>query len=192
MLSRVALYPLIVLLVPAVLAGCASKKKAIEFTPEQEKIVIDFLLNRYDVNGDGEIGCVDLQIDRDRVFDGVDRDRSGDLDEGEYRLARFRDESFLFRELSDSDIDENGRLSRAEFRAVTNNSYARLDRNRDCRVDRQELLTVGRGEVLRIRDAERRKRQQNKREELERAQVPVELEELEEIIEEVEDEDPPT
>lgn len=160
------------------LAACASKRgpEVIILTPEEETRILEILTTRYDVNGDGQIRCDDLDLRRARLFESIDRNSDGFLDETEYRFAKFEDASFQFWEIVDLDKNEDFVVSLTEFQAVGDNDYARIDRDKNCTASRSEILEAGRGLVRGIRQQKKRRQQRTR---FERSDDVIELEEIE-------------
>ncbi len=150
----------------AVLAGCAPRARGpqpIVPTAEEENRAVDGLLRQFDLNRDGQITCADLESQRRALFAQIDEDQNGTLRRGEYRFAAFEDQSFQFYDFVDVDKNEDGLVDFNEFSAVSNNNYARLDRNRDCLVTRAEMIAASQDFFRAGRAAEARKRRRQQK-----------------------------
>lgn len=129
-------------------AGCVGTKSRLpDFTIEQENAAFVSALERYDTDRDGVITCDDARLARINLFNQLDNDRNNKLNAGEYRLAKFQDQSFRYLEVSDIDRDLDLLISRSEFINVPDNSYLVLDGDGDCIATRAELIQAARVEA---------------------------------------------
>lgn len=97
-------------------------------------------LERADLDGDGVITRGEIRDHRNRQFDRFDRNHDGYLSAGDLpRRARRGGGDRLEAVIADFDANRDGRLSHAEFVEGPTRAFNRADRDRDNRVNPQEL-----------------------------------------------------
>lgn len=124
------------------LIACAGSNdrgsKRPELSPERKAELYERFVRRWDLNADGQVTCVDVDLQRRALFSVLDKDSDEQLTSGEYRYAKFEDKSFLFHLFSDVDVNSSGAISFEELNGVTHSQFTSLDKNGDCLVSELE------------------------------------------------------
>lgn len=135
-----------------ILAACAGSQKGPggrggaprEIPSERKAELMGRFLVRWDHDRDGSVTCDDVAFERGKLFTLLDTDGDDLLVSGEYRYAQFEDKSFMFHLFTDVDADSSGTVSRDELTGVVHSQFAGLDRDGDCFVSEEEMLTAAR------------------------------------------------
>ncbi|MBL4790514.1 MAG: hypothetical protein JKY60_16215 [Kordiimonadaceae bacterium] len=150
--------PLVCLFVAsALLASCASKKgpeKRQPLDPARAERLYRGFVERWDFDESGSVNCADITVQRTRLFNRLDTDRSQSLSSEEYRKANFEDKSFLFFPFDRIDTDTSSLVELKEFTAVSHSQFLSMDKNSDCTISKPEAL-------LAMREKLRSERRQN-------------------------------
>jgi len=125
-------------------------------TADEENKATVRLLRRFDTDRSGSITCADVSLNRQQLFDSIDKDTDGHLTVDEYRFAAFEDAAFQFYTAEDIDADESGTVELSEFSSVADNGFLRMDKDRDCTISRQEIIDSSQGFFRATRAAEER------------------------------------
>jgi len=133
---------ILALITLSLLAGCANnrddRRKRPELSPERKAELYERFVRRWDLNADGQVTCVDVNLQRRALFSVLDKNADEKLTSGEYRYAKFEDKSFLFHLFTDVDTNTDGTISLMELDGVTHSQFTSLDKNGDCIVSELE------------------------------------------------------
>lgn len=108
-------------------------------------------MDHWDQNGDGQVTCADVNLQRARLFAQLDVDENEELASGEYRYAKFEDKSFLFHLFTDVDTDKSGAVNLEELQSVIHSQFASMDRDGDCFVTNEEAAAAMRERAREVR-----------------------------------------
>jgi hypothetical protein len=101
----------------------------------------EWLLAKYDVNGDSVISVSEIEDKRKRMFASMDSDADGDVSFGEYEVLDQKKRAQILKARFDKlDLNQDGRLSGSEYSSYLG-SFDRMDRNGDGRVSKREILS---------------------------------------------------
>lgn len=133
---------ILALITVSLLAGCAGnrddRRKRPELSPERKAELYVRFVRRWDLNADGQVTCVDVNLQRRALFSVLDKNSDELLTSDEYRFAKFEDKSFLFHLFTDVDTNGDGAVSLRELDSVTHSQFTSLDKNGDCIVSELE------------------------------------------------------
>ncbi|MFT7560440.1 MAG: Ca2+-binding EF-hand superfamily protein [Flavobacteriales bacterium] len=98
-----------------------------------------WLLAKYDVNGDQVISVNEIEDKRQRMFASMDSDANGGVSFDEYEsLDKQRRQVILQARFNKLDLDRDGHLSGAEYSSYLG-SFDRMDQNGDGRISQREI-----------------------------------------------------
>lgn len=95
----------------------------------------------WDINQDGSVTCEEWRAYAGRLFSRFDADGDGYLTAHEYGAMATTDRLFEAIPFGYFDTNKDKRLSRAELANAPNAAFTLGDRNKDCALDRTELVT---------------------------------------------------
>jgi Ca2+-binding EF-hand superfamily protein len=98
-----------------------------------------------DTNHDGKVSRAEFSAAREARFDRMDRNHDGAVSRDDFgRLLRFRPKAGerLDRWIASADINHDGKVSLAEFRAMPMHLFDLADTNHDGQVDKAELAKL--------------------------------------------------
>lgn len=99
----------------------------------------NWLLAKYDANGDSVISADEISYKRERVFERMDADADGAVSVVEYQSLDARKREMLLRaRFLKLDLDGDGRLTAQEYSSYLG-SFDRLDSDGDGRVSSAEM-----------------------------------------------------
>ena len=99
--------------------------------PMVKKALREFTAN-WDLDDDGQATCADINLLRTQQFSRLDANGDGGLSSVEYRAINFEDNSFVFHEHQNLDIDQSGALDLSEFSTVSHSLFRGTDKDGDC------------------------------------------------------------
>lgn len=130
-----------ILLIFAV-GACASKRQFQEPTPEmREKIRTEMqkIINARDTNQDGLLTCDDIALNREILFKTADKNETLTLDIEEYYNLHWHDKLYIFLQLKDDDLNQDGVVTLEEFQERPDPFFFSADKDQDCILSPQEL-----------------------------------------------------
>ncbi|WYH48082.1 hypothetical protein WKW49_12920 [Teredinibacter turnerae] len=105
-----------------------------------------WLLAKYDENGDNIITVDEISEKRKQIFERMDGDGTGDVSFGEYRqLDQAKREMLLKARFNKLDLDQDGVLSGEEYVSYLG-SFERFDQNGDGSITSEEIASPGSGD----------------------------------------------
>lgn len=120
--------------------GRPDRQEPPEPSPERRAEMTARFLAKWDKNGDNQLTCEDVALERKALFVTLDEDASETLTSGEFRYAKFEDKSFLFHLFSEVDSDKSNDISVSEMQAVKHSQFESIDKDGDCLVNDQEMM----------------------------------------------------
>ena len=97
---------------------------------------------KWDLNGDGTLTCQEWRAQLIGVFGKLDSNRDHSLNKDEFQAITAVDPIFKTANLHVFDDDRNGAVSKDEFANRAHPLLARADKNRDCRLEPNELVSM--------------------------------------------------
>lgn len=140
----------------SVLAGCANnrgdRRERPELSPERKAELYERFVRRWDINGDQQVTCADVKLQRRALFADLDKNYDEQLTSNEYRFAKFEDKNFLFHLFTDVDTDNSGTVTPIELNNVTHSEFASLDKDGNCIISELEAEVDARNRARDRRD----------------------------------------
>jgi EF hand domain-containing protein len=97
--------------------------------------------NEWDSNQDQVYTCEEWKRYVTNLFNKADRNRDGYVDANEFKLIQEAAAQFRNAEFGYFDDNGDGRVSRSEFIDKPNPFFLQYDRNRDCKVTLEEIMS---------------------------------------------------
>ncbi len=129
------------------LAGCSSLPS---LTGNSSPFASSSLLERtfiaaaqtWDFDKDGVVTCQEWQTYVTGLFRDADGDGNGSLDATEFKRLSQTDRLFEVADVSFFDMNNDGRVTLEELTGKPNPAFKLLDKNGDCRIERNESVQV--------------------------------------------------
>lgn len=96
----------------------------------------------WDVDRDGMVTCQDWASYLSALFQAADKNRDGLLLPEEFQTIVATDRMFATADFRYWDAGKQGRLSLADMSARPNPAFTLVDKDRDCRLDKLEILAA--------------------------------------------------
>lgn len=134
-------------LIAPLLAGCSggnplSLGNTFQSGPSKFDVTFISAAETWDVNKDNEVTCAEWQQYALSLHGEADGDGDGQLTEPEYLNMARSDRLFHVANLKYYDANSDGRVSRDELTQKKNRAFELLDKNGDCRLERNEKVQV--------------------------------------------------
>ena len=130
-------YKLAILTLIPLLASCVSGRDIAR--KERIEDGKDHIMAEWDVNLDGIVTCVDLELKKIEQFNNSDLDKNKLLDASEFKVAPWGNKVFSVELLRSYDQNNDRQVSQQEFSAKPNAFFSSLDKNKDCTVSKEEI-----------------------------------------------------
>ncbi|MCJ9427601.1 hypothetical protein [Kordiimonas marina] len=108
--------------------------------PERMQQLYHQMIDRWDYDGDGKATCQDMDLQRQRLFKLLDKNKDGVLGPTEYRLAKFEDKTFMFYGFLRVDADSSGTISLAELSKIPHSQFNAADKDHNCEISEPEAI----------------------------------------------------
>jgi len=120
--------------------GPDARAKQPPIPPERLQELYHQMIDRWDYDGDGKATCRDMDLQRQRLFKLLDKDKDGVLGPTEYRLAKFEDKTFMFYGFLRVDADSSGTISLAELSKIPHSQFNAADKDHNCEISEPEAI----------------------------------------------------
>lgn len=134
--SKTALLAAVTLTI--LVAGCSNNSNKPD-PSERFELAKMRMMERWDINEDGDITCEDATLMRQQKFNAADLNQDGGLTEDEFRNASWSNPAFAAEHLRLYDDDHSGLVSLAEFEKHADNQFQIMDLNSNCVISDREL-----------------------------------------------------
>lgn len=99
-------------------------------------------MTQWDINGDGQVTCIDAAHKQEQKFNKADLNNNGSLDIEEFKQAPWSNTAFAEEHITLFDQDRNGKVSSKEFSERPNTEFAAIDRNQNCIISDREIAIM--------------------------------------------------
>jgi hypothetical protein len=141
-MKRRVIAGLVVLLAPAICAGCSSGAQSPLFPSTSIENEFIGAVTTWDLNRDGDVTCEEWRGYVAGLFHEADANRDGVLTPDEYAVLARRDRLFEYLGFKYFDTAGKGQLTLAQMTDKPNPAFTRLDTNRDCRITPSERAGI--------------------------------------------------
>lgn len=130
----------------ALIAGCSSNPigSANPFSSGPDTFDVTFIsaTETWDMDKDSVVTCAEWQQYALSIFKEADGNGDGQLTEAEYANMAKIDRLFHVAKFNYYDLNSNGQISADELVGKKNRAFELLDKNNDCKLERNEKVQV--------------------------------------------------